>query len=460
MEHSKQLGEANIGNLILKFSIPAIIGMLVNALYNVVDRIFVGQGMGSDGIAAISIGFPIMLIIMAFGMLIGLGSTALISIRLGEKNKEQAELIMGNAIILLIVVSLLLTATGLIFLEPLLRLFGASPAILPPAKIYMGIILIGSAFQNLGFGMNNFIRAEGNPKIAMLTMLIGAVTNTILDPIFIFGFNMGIAGAAFATVISMMVSAIWVFLYYRGDQSTLKIRAVNLILQSWVVRQIVALGSAPFVMQVAASGIMALINHRLVTYGGDLAISAMGIVHSTMMLILMPVFGINQGVQPIIGYNYGARQFDRVKQALKLAILAATMVTTLGFILIQGFPQLIIRLFSRSDQELIALGAKALSSFMLCLPIIGFQIVSANYFQAVGKPKQAMLLSLSRQVLLLIPALLIMPRFLGLNGVFYAGPVADLGSSILTGIWLIYEMKHLDARHLEAKTLEQEPGQI
>lgn len=460
MEHSKQLGEANIGNLILKFSIPAIIGMLVNALYNVVDRIFVGQGMGSDGIAAISIGFPIMLIIMAFGMLIGLGSTALISIRLGEKNKEQAELIMGNAIILLIVVSLLLTATGFISLEPLLRLFGASPAILQLAKIYMGIILIGSAFQNLGFGMNNFIRAEGNPKIAMLTMLIGAVTNTILDPIFIFGFNMGIAGAAFATVISMMVSAIWVFLYYRGDQSTLKIRAVNLILQSWVVRQIVALGSAPFVMQVAASGIMALINHRLVTYGGDLAVSAMGIVHSTMMLILMPVFGINQGVQPIIGYNYGARQFDRVKQALKLAILAATMVTTLGFILIQGFPQLIIRLFSRSDQELIALGAKALSSFMLCLPIIGFQIVSANYFQAVGKPKQAMLLSLSRQVLLLIPALLIMPRFLGLNGVFYAGPVADLGSSILTGIWLIYEMKHLDARHLEAKTWEQEPGQI
>lgn len=449
MEHSKQLGEAKIGKLILKFSIPAIIGMLVNALYNVVDRIFVGQGVGSAGLAAISIGFPVMLIIMAFGMLIGLGSTALISIRLGEKNKDEAELIMGNAIVLLLVVSLTLTVIGLIFLEPLLQLFGASPEILQLAKTYMSIILLGAAFQNIGFGVNNFIRAEGNPKTAMLTMLIGAVTNIILDPIFIFGFKWGIAGAALATVLSMMVSAAWVILYYRGDRSTLKIRAANLILRAWVIRQIVALGSAPFVMQVAASGIMALINHSLVTYGGDLAVSAMGIVHSVMMLILMPVFGINQGVQPIIGYNYGARQFDRVKHALKLAIFAATAVTTLGFIFIQGFAEQIVQVFSRTDRELIALGAKALSTFMLCLPIIGFQVVSANYFQAVGKPRQAMFLSLSRQVLLLIPALLILPRFFGLNGVFYAGPTADLLSSMLTGTWLIYEMKHLDARHLE-----------
>jgi putative MATE family efflux protein len=455
MEHSKQLGEEKVSKLLIKFSIPAITGMLVNALYNVVDRIFVGQGVGKNAIAGITIGFPLMIVMMAFGMLVGIGATSLVSIRLGEHKKTEAERIFGNALTLLIGISVLLTFLGLVFMDPLLVAFGASKQILPYAKDYFRIILYGGVFQGIGFGLNNCIRAEGNPKIAMFTMLIGAITNTILDPLFIFTFKMGIAGAAWATIISMAVSAFWVLYYYLSGQSSLKLHWANLKLQPQVVWKIFAIGSAPFAMQLAASGITLVLNWSLVSYGGDLAISAMGIVNSILMLILMPVFGINQGAQPIIGYNYGARQFDRVKKALKLAALAATLVTTLGFIMVELFPHAIILLFNR-EKDLVNLGADALRKFLVLLPVIGFQIVGANYFQAVGKPKQAMTLSLSRQVLFLLPALLLLPRIHGLQGVFWAGPVADLLSSVVTGLWLFYELKHLDRRHQEVTQMEPE----
>jgi putative MATE family efflux protein len=457
MEHSKQLGEEKISKLLLKFSIPAITGMVVNALYNVVDRIFVGQGVGKDAIAGITIGFPLMIVMMAFGMLIGLGATSLISIRLGEHNKPEAERIVGNAFSLLVGISLVLTALGIIYLNPLLISFGASAKVLPFARDYLRIILFGGVFQGIGFGMNNFIRAEGNPKIAMYTMVIGAITNTVLDPVFIYTFKMGIKGAAWATIISMAISAAWVLFYYLSGQSTLKLHWANLKPVPRLTGQILAIGSAPFAMQMAAGGITLVLNRLLVKYGGDLAVSGMGIVNSVMMLILMPVFGINQGAQPIIGYNYGAQQFDRVRKALKLAIAAATLVTSAGFVVIQLFPRWIIQLFNR-EQDLVTLGATALRTFMIFLPIVGFQIVGANYFQATGKPKQAMILSLSRQVLVLLPALLLLSNFFGLQGVFMAGPLADLISSVITGTWLYYELKHLDRRHREGIRLETELG--
>jgi len=450
MDHARQLGNERIGKLLVKFSIPAIVGMVVNALYNIVDRIFVGQGVGSLGIAGITVGFPFMLIIMAVGMLIGIGATALISIRLGEQNKEEAEQIAGNGMILLIGTAILLTIVGFLFFDRLLRLFGASAAVLPYARDYMQIIVLGAVFQGVGFGMNNFIRAEGNPKIAMWTMLIGAVLNTILDPLFIFYWGMGIRGAAVATVLSQMVSAVWVLYYFYGGRSVLKIRRRDLKLRMPIVRDIFAVGSPPFAMQLAASLLMVIFNNSLNKYGGDLAISAMGIINSIAMLILMPIFGINQGAQPIIGYNYGARQFNRVKKALKLAINAATVVATLGFAVVTLFPEQLIRIFNPKDAELIKMGSRALVIFLLFLPIVGFQIVGANYFQAVGKPREAMLLSLSRQIIVLIPAVIFLPRFFGLDGVFYAGPLADLVSSIVTGIWLFYELRHLDWKHDES----------
>lgn len=447
LDRSKQLGEEKILSLIIKFSIPAIIGMLVNALYNIVDRIFIGNGVGSDGIAGAAIGFPIMLIMMAFNMLIGLGANSLVAIRLGEQKKKEAEQIMGNAFVLLVALSLVITVLGLVFLDPLLKLFGASEAVLPYAKVYMRIILWGSVFQAIGMGMNNFIRSEGNPRMAMVTMLIGAILNTILDPLFIFVFNLGMAGAAYATVISMAVSAAWVLYHFIYGKSVLKLHVKNFKLNPDVIVKILAIGAAPFMMQFAASILNAIMNKSLSTYGGDVAVSAMSAVMSITMLFLMPIFGINQGVQPIIGYNYGAQKYDRVKEALKLGIVAATIVVIFGFVITRLFPVQLISIFNAKDAELIAFGSHALQVFLIFMPIIGFQIVSSNYFQAVGKPVQAGLLSLSRQVLILIPAMLILPRFFGVEGVLYAGPLSDLVSSVITGLFLYFELKHLDKKH-------------
>jgi putative MATE family efflux protein len=376
---------------------------------------------------------------------------------MGEHKNAEAELIVGNGLTLITVISIALTVLGLLFIDPLLAAFGASEQVLPYAKTYFAIILYGGVFQGLGFGVNNCIRAEGNPRVAMFTMLIGAIINTILDPILIYVFKMGIAGAAWATIFSQTVSAVWVLYYYLSGQSTLKLHAANLKLKADTVWKIFAIGSAPFAMQLAASGITLVLNQALVRYGGDLAISAMGIVNSILMLILMPVFGINQGAQPIIGYNYGAQQYDRVKTTLKLAVVAATIVTSCGFVVVELFPRLIIQMFNQ-DQDLVNLGANALRIFLILLPIIGLQIVGANYFQAIGKPKQAMTLSLSRQVLFLLPALLLLSKYFGLQGVFWSGPVSDLFSSIVTGIWLFYELRHLDRRYQETCRLEPEIG--
>ncbi|QUH20299.1 MATE family efflux transporter [Alkaliphilus sp. B6464] len=451
MDRSKQLAEEKIGKLLLTFSVPAIVGMLVNALYNIVDRIFVGRGVGSLAIAGITIGFPIMIILMAFSMLVGLGATSLISIRLGQNRKEDAEKIVGNAMTLLVVIMLGLTVVGLVFLEPLLRIFGASADVMPYAKDYLRIILFGAVFQGIGFGMNNIIRAEGNPKVAMLTMLIGAILNTILDPIFIFVFNWGIQGAALATIVSQAASSIWVLSHFLSGRSNLKVYKENLRLKIDVVLSIFSIGFAPFMMQLAASAVTAVLNNQLAVYGGDIAISAMGIVNSISTIILMPIFGINQGSQPIIGFNYGAGQFNRVKQTLRYAITAATALVVLGFFLIRLLPVQLITLFAQGDQALIDIGTNGLKIFFSVLPIIGFQIVSANYFQAIGKPKQAAILSLSRQVLFLIPALLILPRYFELNGVWMASPVSDILSSVVTGIWILLEIKNLGTNRATEK---------
>lgn len=443
LEHSNQLGQDKIQKLLLKFSLPAIVGMMVNALYNIVDRIFIGNSAGSLGIAGLTIAFPGMLIFMAFAMLVGVGATALISIKLGEQNKQEAELIMGNAFSLLIVLSLFLSIAGLIFLNPLLRIFGASDAVLPYAMEYTKIILAGTVFMALGSGMNNFIRAEGNPKIAMFTMLIGAITNTVLDPIFIFLFGWGIRGAALATIISQIISAVWVISYFLRGNSSLKIHFQNLKFNFAIIRSIVLLGIAPFTRQVAASLLHIVMNKSLYYYGGDIAISAMGIVHSISTLVFMPVFGINQGVQPIIGYNYGAKSYARVKEALRLAILSATVIVTIGFIAIMIFPNMLVGLFNHEDQELIVFSSHALRTYMILLPIVGFQIVGSNYFLAVGKSMQSLILSLSRQVLILIPLLLILPMFWGLNGILFSGPVSDVFSSAVTATWLYRDLKKL-----------------
>ncbi|MCX7022997.1 MAG: MATE family efflux transporter [Spirochaetes bacterium] len=445
MDRSKELGTGRIPALLVKFSIPAIVGMLVNAIYNIVDRIFIGRGVGPLGIAGATIAFPIMLVQMAFSMLIGVGATTLVSLSLGERNVEKAERVLGNAFALIMMVSATLTAAGLLFLEPLLMLFGASQTILPYARDYTSVILAGTVFQAIGMGMNSLIRGEGNPRMAMATMLIGAVLNTVLDPIFIFVFGWGVSGAALATIISQGVSAAWVLGYYLTGKSHLRLRRRNFRLSVDTVAAIVSIGSAPFVMQSASSILNGLMNNQLQRYGGDLAVSAMGIIFSVAMLFFMPIFGLNQGAQPIIGYNFGARSFARVKSATLLTIVAATALMLAGFCAIQFSPRLFIGLFVGSSPELFGLGVHAIRIYFLMLPLIGFQIVAANYFQAVGKPRQAMFLSLSRQVLVLIPLIVVLPLSFGLEGLWYAPPVADVISSILTAAFFIAEIRRLSA---------------
>ena len=452
MDRSKQLGEERIIKLVFKFSIPAIIGMLVNALYNVVDRIYIGHGVGSLGIGGITVSFPIMLILMAFSMLIGIGANSLVAIRLGQDRKDEAERIFCNAFVLLIVTSLTLSVLGLIFMESVLKLMGTSEQILPYAKDYLGIILLGAVFQSVGMGMNNFIRSEGNPKIAMGTMLIGAFTNIVLDPVFIFVFNLGMKGAAIATIISQAVSALWVMYYFIRGKSFLKLKLPYMKLKLTNIGKILALGVAPFAMQIASSVLNFIMNKGLNTYGGDTAVSGMGIVNSIVTLLIMPIFGINQGLQPIIGYNYGAEKYDRVKKAYGLGVLFATFIVVIGWVATRVFPKHLVYLFNKKDSDLIAFGVKAIKRNLIFLPIIGFQIVTSNYFQAVGKPKHSAFLGLSRQVIILIPALIILPKFFGLDGIIAAAPLADLLSSILTGLFITTEMRKLNSLSKSNKT--------
>jgi len=453
---SDKLENRPIGRLLLSFSVPAIVGMTVQAAYNIVDRIFVGQAVGRLGISAITVTFPVMLILMAFGMLVGLGATAIVSIRLGQRRKEEAETVLGNALVLLVVINGAVAVVASVFLRPLLHLFGASPDVLPMAEGYARIVLLGAIFQGVGFGLNNVIRGEGSPRTAMATMILGASVNVGLDALFIFDLGMGVRGAALATILAQLTTAVWVLMHFRSRRALLRLRLASLRLRFATCRSILAIGSAPFAMQLAASAVIGVLNNQLwaygqrSVYGGDLAISVFGIVYSVAMTTMMPVFGISQGAQPIIGFNYGAQRYDRVKRTLFLAVLVASAVTTVGFAATMLFPSEIVHLFDEKDQQLIALGSHAIRLCFAVLPVVGFQVIGANYFQAVGKPKHAMLLSLSRQVILLLPGLLIWPRLLGLDGVWIASPVSDFGSSLLTAVWLAREVRRLGRKHRDA----------
>ena len=442
MKAAEALGQEPVGKLLWQFSLPAIVGMLVNALYNVVDSIFVGNGIGEVGLTAVTIAFPIMLVLMAFGMLIGVGASTMVSIRLGENNTSEAEHILGNSLTAIIITALVMSTAGLLVLDPALIALGAEPNVLPYARTFTQIILAGSIFMHIGFGLNNIIRAEGSPRLAMATMLISALLNVVLNPLFIFVLNMGIGGSALATVISQFVSSAWVLGHFFSHRSMLKIRLRFLRPRLRIIRDIISIGMSPFFMQLAASVVTMIYNFGLIRYGGDIAVAAMGIVNRITMLMLMPVFGISQGAQPIIGFNYGAQQYFRVFQTLKKAIYAASGISFAGFVFIQVFDYYIVGLFNQNP-ELVALGGHGLRIMLSMLPIIGFQVVAAQYFQAVGKAKFALLFTMSRQVLLLIPMILLLPRFFGLNGIWLAGPAADLAAALLTGTFLYRELRTL-----------------
>lgn len=445
MTKENKLGTEKVSKLLISFSVPAIIGMLVNTLYNIIDRMYIGniEGVGKLAITGVGITMPIMTIILAFGMLVGIGTAARISIFLGKGDKETAEKHIGNAFVLIIIFSILITIIGLAFLDKILVVFGASSSTEIYARQYMQIIFAGTIVSMLSFGLNHSIRSDGSPKIAMLSMFIGAIINIILDPILIFVFNLGVRGAAIATVISQFVATIWILYYFTKGQSSIKLKKENFKLKKYIVLSIFSIGISPCSMQIAACIVQVIANNSLKHYGGDLAIGAMTIVQSIGMIFLTPIFGLNQGSQPIIGYNFGAKKYKRVKTTVFYGAITATIIVTIGWLVVQLAPQLLIKIFN-NDPELLEIAKNGLRIYLLFIPVIGLQIISSNYFQSVGKAKISMFLSLLRQVILLIPFMIILPRIFGLNGIWMAGAISDLLSAIITCCIFYNSLKKLN----------------
>jgi putative MATE family efflux protein len=445
-KNAKRLGEEKINKLLFSFSLPAIIGALVNSFYALIDRIFVGQFVGKEAFAGVGITFPIGLVLMAFGMLIGIGTTARVSIKLGEQKPDEAEQILGNAFTLQLLFSFVLAAVGLFFLDDLLYLFGASAEILPYAKQFISIILIAAIFQFVGFGLNGIIAAEGNPRLSMLTMILNAGINIVLLILFIRVLKWGVAGSALATLIAQAVSATWVVGFLRSKKSMLKLRLKNMPLKKEIVLGIFSIGMSPFAMQIAASLVMAVLNKRLTQYGGDAAIGAMNAIFGTTIFMIMPIIGISQGAQPIIGYNYGAKLYKRVKKTLKAAILVATIYAVCVSVLMQSMPHFFIQLFT-SDPEIVAIGTHGIRIYTMMLWVIGFQIISANFFLSIGKAWISLLMNMLRQVIILIPLLIILPPIFDLNGVWVAVPISDITAALVTAIFVVIEIRKLDEAH-------------
>lgn len=439
------LEQESIGKLLWKFSLPAVVGMIVNALYNVVDRIYIGhiEKVGHLAITGVGVIFPVMLLSFAFALLVGLGSSANISLHLGKKERDRAEQFLGNSLVLGSIFSLVFMILIFLVMKKVIYFVGGSDLSYPYAKQYLEIVAIGFLPTTLSYILNSAIRSDGNPKMAMLTLLIGTFVNVILDPIFIFTLHMGVRGAALATVLSQIVSFLWTIYYFTSSKIVMKLKKKNIRLHCDLSKKVIALGSSSFGVQVGVSAINYIMNVILRQYGGDLSIGAMAIIQSIMSLLLMPIFGINQGVQPILGYNYGARRYDRVKEALFKGIGAASVICIVGFLSIELFSQYWIVLFTK-EESLLQLAEYGLRRQVLVFPIVGFQIVSSIYFQAVGKPKLSFLISMSRQILVLIPCLFFLSSIWGLNGVWYASPLSDFIATIVTFILIKRELKHLE----------------
>lgn len=448
--NASKLGTEPIGKLLLDYSIPAIVGMVVASLYNVVDRVFIGQGVGPMAISGLALTFPLMALVAAVGTLIGVGASSRMSIVLGMKDMPWARNILGNAFFLTFIMSAILVIPAMIFLDDILRLFGGSDQTIPYAVDYLRIVIPGSVLTNLSFSFSGLMRASGYPKKSMLTILIGVVLNVILDPIFIFVFDMGIKGAAVATVISMFVSAVFVMIHFFDKRSFVHFEKGAFRLKARIIKNIVSIGLAPFLMNTAACVVNILMNNLLVKNGGDLAIGAFGIINSYGILVVMTVMGLCQGMQPIMGYNYGAGKLKRLKETLKLSIRVSVIIMCVGFVAGELFPRQLATAFT-NDDELIGLTTHGIRIVFMLFPLIGFQIIVANFFQSIGKAKQAIFMSLSRQVVFLMPFLYIFGELWGLTGVWLALPASDLTATIVAVFFLNYAKKMFYPRYAGLK---------
>lgn len=445
-----ELGTKPVGRLLYQYALPAIIAMTAASLYNIIDRVFIGQVVGPDAIAGLAITFPFMNLAGAFGAAVGVGASTAISVKLGQRDYATAEEILGNTVTLNVIIGLGFSIVCLLFLDPILLFFGASKATLPYARSFMEIILAGNVFSHMYFGMNAVLRAASKPKQAMFATIFTVVMNIILDVVFILWWHWGIQGAAFATIISQMLALCWQMKIFSNKRELLHLKRGIYRLKAQLVKTIIAIGISPFLMNLCACIVVIFVNNQLVKYGGDMAVGGYGISNSVATVFAMFIIGLNQGMQPIAGYNYGSKQADRLVRVLNLAIIAATCIMTAGWIAGEFFPREIARLFT-TDKELTEMSITATRYNMLVFPIIGFQMVVTNFFQCIGKVKISIFLSLSRQLLILIPLLAILPLFFQLNGVWYALLASDATASVIAFIIMTIYMRKFKKQIKTAK---------
>lgn len=435
-----ELGSKPVGKLLMQYALPAIIAMTASSLYNMVDSIFIGQGVGALAISGLAVTFPFMNLSAAFGAGVGVGSSSYLSVKLGQRDYSTAQRILGNNITLNIIIGFIFSVVSLIFLDPILYFFGASDQTIPYAREYMIIILLGNIITHLYFGMNAVLRAASKPRQAMYTTIFTVVLNSILDPLFIYTFDMGIRGAAIATILSQTVALAWQIRLFSDKGELLHLKRGIYRLDNTIVKNILGIGISPFAMNATACLVAIFVNQRLLEYGGDLAVGAFGIANRVAFIFIMINFGVNQGMQPIAGYNYGAQNYDRLMRVLKLAMIAGTCVTTSGFIVAEFMPHLCVRLFT-NDKVLTDLAVNGIRIMMAAMPIVGYQMIVTNFFQSIGKAKISIFLSLSRQLLFLVPLIGVMPLFFGVNGVWVAMPISDSFSAIFALVMMVRYMR-------------------
>lgn len=443
------LGRERMGKLLMQYALPAVVAQIASSLYNVVDRIFIGQGVGSLAISGLALTFPFMNLAAAFGALVGVGASTLISIKLGEKDYRTARLVLGNVIILNIILGVGFTIVCLPFLEPLLYALGGSAETVPYAKDYMYIILLGNVFTHLYLGLNAVLRSSGYPEKAMYVTIASVALNAVLDMLFIFVFHWGIAGAAWATVITQILTTLVLVFMLLKRNKVVYITRECFHLKRKIVSQACAIGASPFFTNLVGCLIVIVVNLQLQKYGGDLAIGAYGIINSVAFMVLMVILGITQGMQPIVGYNYGAKNYSRVLRCLKLAMVCGLIVASVGFLLSELLPGFIAMAFT-SDEKLIELTIPGFRIFMVAAPLIGLQVVASNFFQSIGLAKKSIFLSLTRQLLFLLPGLYLFPLVMGLDGIWFAGPVSDFCAFVITMIMLYYQVAKMRKEGLNA----------
>lgn len=442
------LGTEDIRKLLMRYAIPAIVAMTAASLYNMMDSIFIGHGVGPLAIAGLAVTFPFINLAAAFGSLVGVGASTLVSVKMGQKDLKSAEAVLGNVLLLNMAIGIIFMIVCLIFLDPILYFFGASADTLPYARDYMEVILYGNLVTHIYMGLNEVMRASGYPQRAMAATLFAVVINGVLNALFIFVLDMGIRGAALGTICAQALALAGVLAHFANPKSFIHFQRGIFQVKWHIVGSMLAIGLSPFLMNICSCLVVMLVNNGLKTHGGDMYIGAYGIINRVVFLFIMIVMGFNQGMQPIVGYNFGARQTDRVIKILKYTIFCGTTVTTVGFLICQIFPRTIIRLFT-TDIELIDLAEHGMRIILLMLPVIGFQMVSTSFFQSVGMAGKAIFLSLTRQLIFLVPCLFILPRYFGPDGVWGSFPVADLLATITTGLMLGWQWKKFKARGLD-----------